>query len=153
MDIELFEGPDDFVLGNYIGTDATGTRALANAAGLGVDASTSSVFVGGPAAGAGNLIAANKGTGIGVGFGPVAILGNLIGTDASGSLPLGNSGQGIRSDANDTTIGGTAAGAGNLIRFSGLDGVQLQGDRDLVQGNLITDSGIGNALPRGRAGR
>jgi len=51
-----------------------------------------------------------------------AIVGNLIGTDATGAMPLGNGHTGIRlSNATDgTTIGGITAGAGNVIAFNGL---------------------------------
>ncbi len=56
-------------------------------------------------------------------------------------MPLGNSGDGIGlSDSGDNTIGGTAAGAGNVISANGGDGIfatsEIFGD-NLIEGNLI----------------
>ena len=56
------------------------------------------------------------------------IQGNFIGTDVSGTLDLGNSGDGVRiNDSSGNTIGGTAAGARNIISGNNSDGVELQG--------------------------
>src|SRR4029453_16096171 len=69
------------------------------------------------------------------------VQGNLIGTDSSGSNDLGNGSAGVAiTEANDCTIGGTVAGAGNVISGNGAEGVRLNsptatGNR--VQGNKI----------------
>jgi len=99
--------------------------------------------VGGTTAGAGNVISAN--TGVGVQFITVGtsnlVQGNLIGTDASGSNDLGNGSSGVTiNEANDCTVGGTVAGAGNVISGNGSNGVRINaatatGNR--VQGNKI----------------
>ena len=51
--------------------------------------------------------------------------GNFIGTDVTGTVNLGNGSDGIQveSGAFDNTIGGTTAGAGNLITDNGGPGV------------------------------
>ena len=65
--------------------------------------------------------------------------GNLVGTDASGLDALGNAGYGIASDAPGDTIGGTAAGAGNVVSGNESIGLALgvQADNTLVAGNII----------------
>ena len=51
------------------------------------------------------------------------VQGNFIGSDASGSSALGNTNYGVSIDgAPNTLVGGTTAGAGNVIAFNGLTG-------------------------------
>ena len=70
------------------------------------------------------------------------VAGNLIGTDVTGTVALGNSGQGVEIDAGalNNIIGGTAAGGGNVISANGQNGVWITGSgasRNWVQSNLI----------------
>jgi hypothetical protein len=113
------------VEGNYIGTDASGTRPLGNA-GNGVAVTQfGDAAIGGVAAGAGNVISANGHNGVTIDSfpGPVLVEGNDIGTDATGTLALGNGGCGVEIDAGSTfvpaQIGGTDPAAGNVIAFNG----------------------------------
>ena len=46
------------------------------------------------------------------------IQGNHIGTDATGTVPLGNDGYGIAMSDKNITVGGTAAGQGNVIAYN-----------------------------------
>ena len=67
---------------------------------------------------------------------------NFIGTDITGTIDLGNGGPGILASggASDNTIGGTEAGAGNLISGNDVIGVRLSGEGvtgNMVQGNFI----------------
>jgi titin len=142
------------ILGNKIGTDITGTKALGNASygdiGLNVD-SCSNTTIGGSAAGAGNLISGNLRKGVRIGTsGGIVVLGNKIGTDASGSNALGNQfGIAVEGSAGSgNTLGGTATGAGNLISGNTQEGVILFGARNtVIQGNRIgTDSTGSKAL-------
>ncbi len=65
------------------------------------------------------------------------ISSNVIGTDPSGSQPLGNEfGVEIVAGANDNTIGGATAAAGNLIAFNSGPGVDVEGTSSI--GNQIT---------------
>ncbi len=134
------------VLGNYIGTDATGTVALGNSDGLNI-AGASNTVIGGTTAGARNVISGNTNfSSVAIYFGASGTLvqGNYIGTGATGVLPLGNSGAGIGIGDPDpitgTTIGGAAPGAANLIAYNGGRGVTIGGNTTgtLVQGNTIT---------------
>src|SRR5262249_17045231 len=83
------------------------------------------------------------------------VAGNYIGTDKTGTVALGNAGDGISlSNAPNNTIGGTAAGAGNVISGNGRVGVWVFGaaaSGNRIQGNLIgTDKtgrvALGNGL-------
>ena len=89
--IAMNGGADVVIHGNYIGTDITGTKALGNAMGIN-DSGMDNVAIGGSGPGEGNLVSGNKGIGIYVyNFATdTTILGNRIGTDVTGTLPLGN---------------------------------------------------------------
>ena len=68
------------------------------------------------------------------------VQGNLVGTDASGSLPLGNQGDGVLVDggAGFELIGGAADGQGNVIADNGGSGVNISsGSGTAVLGNSI----------------
>ncbi len=141
------------VLGNTIGTDPSGTVALANFGGVAIDTGATANSVGGTAPGAGNLISGNKHYGVeigGAGASGNVVLGNLIGTDRSGTVALGNGDSGvmIEGGATDNTVGGTATGAGNVISANGRVGVligqfglPLRGG--LTSGNVVLGNLIG----------
>ncbi|MEM1083087.1 MAG: hypothetical protein AAGI48_03125 [Verrucomicrobiota bacterium] len=153
----FFDSAGNAIQGNYIGLNAVGTAALANAD-SGISLSNSpNTTIGGTTAGARNVISGNgqagtaSGQGItisGVSGGDNLIQGNYIGIDAGGTSPLGNFGDGIViAEAADNVIGGAAAGAGNVISGNGDDGIQIflgAGDT-LVQGNLIGTNAAGTA--------
>ncbi len=132
------------VHGNLIGTNATGTAALGNT-GFGVQISASSNnTVGGTAAGTRNVIAGN-GTGLAIGSGSGnAVEGNYIGTDITGTVDLGNAGEGVQiHNSANNSIGGTAAGARNVISGNNGQGVRLTGTTG--SGNEVTGNYIGTA--------
>ena len=105
------------ITGNLIGTDVTGTVALGAADGITLSHASNTV-IGGGTPGAGNVVSGNA-TGIGGGAGgSVLVEGNWIGTDASGTVALGNTGRGV-------DLGGDAVIRGNVIAFNGLDGIQV----------------------------
>jgi CSLREA domain-containing protein len=136
----------NIIRGNYIGTKPNGTEALPNNTGVRITAGSSNT-IGGTAAGAGNVISGNGSWGVSVALianpGPsdITVLGNLIGTTASGNAALGNGSDGINIfDAPNTVIGGGAAGAGNVISGNGQDGIDISGidaDGTQVKGNTI----------------
>jgi titin len=136
--IVLASNGGNIIAGNYIGTDVTGTRAVSN--GTGVDVSSGNNLIGGTAPGAGNLIAGNGLDGILVRGPDNLIQGNFVGTDVTGTRPLGNGSDGVEYvGAANTTVGGTTAGAGNLIaanRSAGID-INRGGGGNVVQGNFI----------------
>ena len=139
------------VQGNRIGTSADGMSKIPNGGdGIHIDLGNNNV-IGGSAPGAGNLISGNgkvssglgRGNGISVGSLNNIIQGNLIGTDATGNGPLGNSDDGIFGGRN-TTVGGTGAGEGNVIAFNGLRGISNNGalgTANSYRGNSIHSNG------------
>ena len=147
--------------GNKIGTNAAGTAAMvaltggsSNNAGILIDVDQV-VTVGGTAAGAGNLISGN-GTGIFVSDNDagVKIQGNRIGTNAAGTAAVPNTQDGIEvggavsgtveAGGGHIVIGGSAAGASNVISGNAKDGLLLARP-GMVQGNLIGTNAAGTA--------
>jgi parallel beta-helix repeat protein len=134
-----------FVQGNLIGTNAAGTGALPGfQTGIATGDSVSGVTIGGTTPAARNVIAGNYARGIllsnSLGNPTVTnnvIQGNFIGTDVTGTQPLGNaSGVSIYGLAN--TVGGSAAGAGNVISGNAGTGIDDTGGNGLVvEGNFI----------------
>ena len=146
------------VQGNYVGVKGTGTAALGNDGnGIYVISGASGTLIGGTGPGQGNLVSGNGATGIA--FYNTAsnlILGNIIGADKSGTMALTNLGDGVSFYfCGQNTLGGTAAGAGNLISGNGGQGVSIGGgaSNNLVLANLIGTSANGlSALPNGGSG-
>ncbi len=97
---------------------------------------------------AGNVISDNDGAGVSISGTSATgniIQGNVIGTDISGKSALGNSQAGVVLDSADNTVGGTSAGAGNLIsaNFSGVLVSGAAATGNLVAGNFIGTDGSG----------
>ena len=128
------------VQGNYIGTTEAGTAANSNGF-AGVSIGSPNNTVGGTTPGAGNLISGNGHEGVYISSSGNQVQGNLIGTDVNGTADVGNILQGVRiQGGTNNTIGGTAAGARNLISGNDNNGVQIDGSAatgNLVQGNII----------------
>jgi hypothetical protein len=142
--IFMTTGQTALVAGNYIGTDASGTKSVPHDFSefstaikvLGGSAS-SHVVIGGSDRGAGNVISGN-GESIELGESFVAgfqvshpahyvtVAGNLIGTTADGKGRLGN-GSGIHIvDSDNNTIGGTDPANGNTIAYNTNQGIEVQ---------------------------
>ena len=106
--------------------------------------------IGGTSPAARNVISGNSDRGIwfvksGSASGTI-IQGNYIGTDITGTLAKGNR-IGIESTNDNYTIGGMAAGAGNVIADSFDAGIDLYGAGFLViQGNYIGTNATGSAV-------
>lgn len=148
------EGTDNIAEGNFIGTNVSGTAALPNGDD-GVSVKGSNNLIGGITADARNVISGSGDRGIAIGAGVTLnrIQGNLIGTDASGTVSLGNVNAGVSMfGASNNTIGGAATGARNVISGNDAAGIVLFGDAsgNIIEGNYIgTDVtgtiGLGNA--------
>ncbi len=163
--------------GNYVGTDATGTKGLGNWQGISLSQTGTGNTIGGSVAGAGNIISGSSDAGIimsGGGSGTV-VQGNFIGTDVTGTVALPNGTEnagspgfelapGVSVETSGNTIGGTTPGSGNLISGNINDGIDITDDSyigtgppggsdNLVQGNLIgTDITGTQSLPNGNEG-
>jgi hypothetical protein len=131
---------DNVVLGNYIGTDATGTVGFGVGTGVGINNGAHHNVIGGATIAERNIISGNGGRGInisGAGTDDNQVLGNYIGVDVTGSNPLGNPSDGIRIwlSAQDNTIG-----PGNIIANNGFQGIYIYGadtDRNVITQNSI----------------
>jgi titin len=142
----------NIVQGNFIGTNAAGTGPLGNSVGVMIELDASNNTIGGTAAGAGNVISGNDQYGVyidGSGATGNYIEGNYIGTDVTGTADLGNSKDGVYINyAPSNTIGGTAAGAGNVISGNEWYGVYILNSAatgNQVQGNYIGTDKNGTA--------
>lgn len=144
------------ILGNYIGTDITGTQSIPNLRGgilLLFGANTNEI--GGIDAGEGNLISGNGQFGIylqGSAGSPVTenfIQGNLIGTDVTGNGAMPNSiGVGLFFGENNdnNSIGGLDSGARNVISGNSNTGIViLNGKNNVILGNYIGTNSAGNS--------
>lgn len=140
------------LLGNYIGISADGATRLGNThVGVLIQGGASNNQIGGPLAGQGNVISGNGSIGIGLLSANTtgnSILGNLVGTDSTGMEVLGNQSSGIVIvAAAETTIGGTTAGARNVISGNGVFGISIAGASATgtqVQGNYIGTNARGD---------
>jgi hypothetical protein len=138
------------VQGNYIGTDRTGTKDLGND-GIGLDIeAASNTTVGGTTAASRNVVSGNGVTGVDlIGASSTKILGNRIGTTASGTGALGNADGGVfvESGSSNNRIGdGTSAGS-NTIAFNGKDGVTVFSFADtgneISRNSVFSNAGLG----------
>jgi CSLREA domain-containing protein len=136
-------GDGDIIQGNIIGSDITGTQNLGNSQ-EGLFLVVGNTLVGGSQPGDGNEISGNGGDGIliyqwsgqpGYSYPLTDVIeGNLIGTQADGVSPLGNTGNGIEvqggggsllSPSGPNTIGGLDPGDGNTVAYNGRTGILL----------------------------
>jgi titin len=152
-------GGGDVVQGCYLGTDPSGTLARSN--GLGIDVTSPANTIGSTDPGAGNLISGNRVDGMRLeapGASGNVVLGNLIGTDITGtqSLAVPGSNNGVVVAGSDNTIGGTDPGAGNIISGNVQQGIFLNGAGAVgnqVLGNFIgTDAAGAAEVPNGLRG-
>ncbi|MEM1224566.1 MAG: right-handed parallel beta-helix repeat-containing protein [Planctomycetota bacterium] len=137
--IATFEVDAPIIEGNYVGTNVSGTLAIGNG--------SSAVWLGETSGGqiTGNLLSGS------VGFNGLVLQqnssrnhvdGNLIGTDVTGTLSLGNNTNGIliRSGASENMIGGATEAERNIISGNRFDGIRIQGattQANHVGGNYI----------------
>jgi len=134
-------GDNNTIIGNYIGTDATGTTDQ----GVGDDGillnnGAENNTIGGPSQADRNIISGNNWSGIRIAGATTmgnVIKGNYIGTDRTGTTSLGNGSYGveIHADAHSNTVG-----PDNIIAYNALYGVSVDGASTLY--NRITRNSI-----------
>jgi hypothetical protein len=161
MGIDIFsfgEETGNVIQGNLIGTDATGTVGLGNASGILINNVPGNI-IGGQAASARNVISRNRFSGVtivGILSTENHVFGNLIGTDVSGTAPLGNTPFGVRIGENDgprrNIVGGRGHDKGNVIAYNAAGGVRIgRGVGNAVLANAIFSNG-GLAIDLGEPG-
>lgn len=137
------------VIGNYIGTDATGSYALPNATGICVDGGSNHNSI------INNVLSGNLSYGIFIvttGTYYNEMKGNLLGTNAAGTDTIPNAiGLLIGGGTKYNVIGGSGAGEGNLFsgnRFEGIEIADMGTDSNVIVGNYIgTDITGTTAIP------
>lgn len=139
--IRLFNSTGNTVQANYIGIEPDGTVA-SNANGLVLQSASSNII--GGSAGNGNVISGNvSGLWLNSANGNT-VIGNYIGTDATGTIDVGNLTQGLLiSGSSNNIIGGNGANDGNVISGNNTNGVELTGGSSA---NILTGNKIGTQL-------
>lgn len=144
--------------GNFIGTNAAGSAAAtANSLANAIEVFSGNNVIGGTTAAARNVISGNY-RGMALRGSNNRMEGNLIGTNAAGTVavPNVNSGVGVYGTAN--VIGGTTSAARNVISGNGIYGVALDAGPPTTAANLVEGNYIGvdvtgtAALPNGNTG-
>ena len=153
------------IVGNYIGTNASGSAPFPNVTGILLSGTSAQIggtngwTFGSSCVGGCNLVSGNTSRGIRLtDRSNATIRGNVIGTDASGTSAIGN-GTGIGAENYAIfTIGGATSGSGNLISGNANgDGIRLDRTNDLstpasfIRGNRIgTDTTGSGPIPNKR---
>ncbi|HYG79341.1 MAG TPA: right-handed parallel beta-helix repeat-containing protein [Pyrinomonadaceae bacterium] len=139
------------VQGNFIGTNAAGTAAVPNGNhGIHVEYGPDN-RIGGPAAGARNVISGNAWSGVsiyGIGAARNIVQGNFIGTNAAGTAALSNGNHGVNvvNASIGNLIGGGAAGERNVVSGNKWNGINVSGGAGTrVAGNLVGTNAAGTA--------
>ncbi len=141
-------GTNTRIEGNYIGVNAGGTMPIPN--GRHGVVMSAGVTLGGGTAAQRNIISGNGAFGVESGLSPGGtILGNYIGTDASGVMSVPNVAGGINLRGSFTIVGGTISEEGNLVAFNGGPGVRIQGGGALGSNNLVAGNVIRSNLTTG----
>jgi hypothetical protein len=136
------------VIGNYIGTDITGTVRIGNSTGVSVGSNIKGIRIGGAHFTVANVISGNT-IGIELQSDGTIVQGNFIGTRADGTTALPNGAYGIEiaGFSDENVIGGTEAFAGNTIAFNDLNGVIVRrlstpfASKNSIRGNNIRSNG------------
>ena len=156
----FFNGPkENVVVGNFIGTNARGTEAIPNRLGVFLERAERNL-IGRPTKGARNVVAGNSEANIKLFSTRVnAISGNFIGTNSSGTAPLGDSSSTVGILLENSflnTVGGPAIEARNIVSGHAGHGIELVGElsfNNVVQNNYIgLDARGSSAVPNGKSG-
>lgn len=139
---------DNVIEGNLIGTDPSGMSSRENdGTGIRVIDGTGN-RIGGLAPGAGNVIAGGlRGITLESDSSATVVQGNILGLNASATGSLRNRESSIYIKGPNNQIGGTAAGAGNIISGARYYGIFLNGPA--AHGNAIEGNEIGTILTSG----
>ncbi len=156
--IGVNSGDNTIILGNYVGVGADGATVIPNSAGIFITVGKYTKVGNGTTDGR-NVVAGNNFDGIVVqaGSDSTEVLGNYVGLDATGTIPLPNPfGIVIRNSTIGVRVGDGTPGGRNVISGNTGDGLIIQDagtQFNSVSGNYIgTDVTGFNAIPNGDHG-
>lgn len=143
-------GDNNVVTGNWVGINASGAARPNADHGIVVNEDADGNRIGGPGPFEGNVVGSNGADGVLLrdGCDNNVVQGNYIGVLADGVTARPNTRFGIEllDNCSSNTIGGTAAGAGNVIAHNLFDGITVSSNcvSNLIQANRIyANSGLG----------
>jgi hypothetical protein len=158
-------GNENWIAGNYLGTDAAGDQMARDSLMIGVSVSGHFNIIGTNGDGVGDaaernlLSATSQGLSL-LGDGNI-VAGNLVGTDRTGTKAAGmsaaNTFGGIDVEGDNNRVGTNGDGVAdvqerNVISGNWMDGVTLFGDHNVVAGNYIGTDITGTiAIPNGHS--
>jgi titin len=138
---------NNVVSGNYIGTDVTGAIGLGNSgAGIIIAGGAKWNTIGGATTDERNVVSGNGWDGVRI-IDPETegntVSGNYIGTDATGTMAIGNTWRGVRieNEAQSNIIGGGSINKRNIISGNNEDGVAILGSG--TNNNTVSSNYIG----------
>jgi parallel beta-helix repeat protein len=138
-------GDTALILGNYIGTDFTGTLARPNGVHGVYVVFARNVDIGGGGAGERNVISGNAADGVYLVTSNTLVAGNFIGTEVNGRTALPNRYAGVHIAGSSNSVGGFVDER-NVISGNGYAGVYIAaGNLNNVYNNLIGTDVTGNA--------
>lgn len=139
--ISIPSGTSNRIESNFIGADPSGTQDLGNnTSGVAIFSAAPNNTVGGTAPAARNVISSNGLTGVSLNATGTKVEGNYIGTKKGGTGNLGNGNNGVSILIGSSTIGGSDAGAANVIAFNGQDEVYVV--NSTTTGNRILNNSM-----------
>ncbi len=142
IDIEGGISSNNIVRGNFIGLDKTGTASIGNDDD-GIEIESPANVIGDTLSEGRNIISGNGDRGIQVQDSLAVnnrIIGNLIGTDITGTFTVGNVGKGVQIRfAKNNMVGGTTPQEANVIsgNYDGIEILAPVSTGNIIQGNLI----------------
>jgi hypothetical protein len=157
--IRITDAHKNTVIGNFVGVDRTGQKALPNFDGICVEGRGRGNRIGGSRIDERNIVSGNVAYGVdlfGAGVQENTILGNFIGTDVTGTMAIPNT-YGVLFDdrASGNVVGGTADGEWNLISGNTAFGGYFYNtgtNNNTLRGNRIGTDSTGKAAVPNEAG-
>ncbi len=140
------------IQGNYIGVNAAGTSALGNSNdGINLEGFIGpiyNIFIGGTAAGEGNLISGNGHSAVRARYiSRLWIDGNLIGTNGAGDAAIPNAEYGLEIHNTCDSVCAGSPGGGNTIANNQWDGVKIfdgySGDYSILSNAIFENGNLG----------
>src|SRR5262249_14619750 len=101
--------------------------------------------VGGMTTAARNIVSGNGRGGIFISGQKNLVQGNFVGTDVTGAVDLGNSGDGVSVIGGPHLVGGSGARLRKVNAGNTGAGIQIRGQNIVVQGNFIGTNAAGTA--------